>query len=178
MSFRTPLLVLSLSLALGCASHLRLTPETPVRGPGTTFATIDAAVLDGLGWCALESREDGDRPRLRIGVVRHSRGGFTYDKPGIADSENPRELWYKLQRESVAHFQHYPVSIAERTAASYEHHSRHQRNVVDEVDPRHRPSYILTPSMRVVAYRGEGEELLVTRLSRPVWTDGEALAAR
>jgi len=178
VAFRTPLLVLCLSFALGCASHLRLTPETPVRGPGTTFATAEAAVLDGLGWCALESRQDGDVPRLRIGVVRAARGGFTYDKPGIATRLQPRELWYKLQRESVAHFQHYPVSLSERKAYTYEQHSRYQREVVDEIDPRHRPSYILTPSMRVVAYRGDGEELLVARLPRPVWSGGEALAAR
>jgi hypothetical protein len=83
-----------------------------------------------------------------------------------------------LTNDSVAHFQHYPAANAGPRSQVYERHSRQQRRVVDELDPLHRPSYLLTPSLRVVAYRGQGEEPEVAQLQRNGSSLGEALAAR
>ena len=178
MYYRTPLLILSLSLAVGCASLSSPAPGTVVQGPGSVFQTAEAAAVDGLAWCAQDARRDPDRARLRIGVVRQVDGGYTYDTPGAASWAHPRRLDYTLRRDSVAHFQHFSATPDGRRTRHYERHSSHQRNVVDEVDPRHRPSYVLTPTMRVVVYRGDGEEPEIARLHRPSWNLGETLAAR
>jgi hypothetical protein len=178
VQYRTPLLILFLSLAFGCASLSSPAPGNVVKGPGSVFPTAEAAAVDGLAWCVRDARRDDATARLRIGVVRQLDDGYTYDTPGVASWAAPRNLEYVLKSDSVAHFQYYSADQAGGRSQVYEHHSKRQRRVVDEIDPLHRTSYLLTPSLRVVAYRGHGEEPEVAQLQRPGWKLGEVLAAR
>ena len=169
MISRIPLLFLTLTFAVGCASTQPHATGNPVQGPGTLFSTIQEAAVDGLAWSMRDARRDAHTPRLRIGVVRKVEGGYTYDEPGVAPRSRPTRLEYKLGQDAVAHFQHYPTRERGHSARVFESHTAYQRSVVDEIDPLHRPSFLLTPSLRVVEYRGGTTEPVVARLNRPDW---------
>ena len=165
MARRLPLLALPLLVLLttGCAS---LQPAPPVRGPGAVFSSIDAAALDALAHCQRLADRDSRIARLRVGVVRPVPGGFTYEVTGTARYTLPWRVRWELQPTDVAHFHHAPAIGGRTRDAHYERHTPRLRRFVDERDPRHRPSYLLTPRKRVVVYRGQDEETEIARLGR------------
>lgn len=179
MAKRHLLLGLFLGIAMGCATapvleapaelgeavRTRLSNDPliePIQGPGTTFETIDEAAIDGLAWCYLKSR--GERPvRVRGGSVRPvPSGGYAYDEIATARAIRPYRLWIRVEPTDVAYFIHVPGPGSREN----ESHSRVHRANVDRRDPLHRPSYLLTPRLRVQVYRGAGEELRLAVLDR------------
>ena len=151
--------------------------KTP-EGPGTLFASIDGAASDALSW-AHQLQREGRSPRLsRGGTIVAVEGRYTYGELVTARRSAPDKLVLELGVSAVAHFHTYPRQGGPIDRRN-ESHSRADRWVVDRLDSQRRPSYILTPSLRVVAYHGRAEartsDLLVANLSQPA--DGQILAA-
>jgi len=128
-------------------------PDQTLYGPGHVFASVDAAAVDALAMAHRDQRL-GRTPRLSIGgTVIAVDGGYTYGAFEVADPATPDELRLRLNDAVVAHFHTYP-SQGKRVDRLNEHHSSADRWVVDRLDSKRRPSYVLTPSLRVVVYRG------------------------
>jgi hypothetical protein len=153
----------------------RVTP----RGPGAVFASVEAAAVDGLAWAHREQLVSAN-PRLsRGGTIVGVEGGYSYRELVAASPAAPDRLELRLTPDVVAHFHTYPRQ-GWRIDRDNERHSRADRRVVDRIDSQSRPSFILTPSMRVLVYRGQtpqrGAEQLVTKLEAA--SDGRMLAAQ
>jgi len=151
-----PLCILAFALALVLAGPVLADgDDAPVRplGPGAVFDSIQAAALDGLAFAHQES-VDSRNPRLsRGGAVVRVEQGFSYGPLVEARPADPDRLYLRLGEDAVAHFHTYPKQHAPIDRRN-ETHSPADRAVVDVHDDLHRPSYVLTPSLRVVVYRG------------------------
>jgi len=146
-----------LLLSVGSAHASSLVEiDYDVKGPGVVFDTIDAAVVDALAYSHVSAHESGNRWLMRGGTIEKVEGGFTYGEPVVASRFDRSHVKIGLGSTDVAHFKTYPRSVgSHRTNLLNETHSDEDRANVDKVDPYHRPSYILTPSLKVKAYRGK-----------------------
>ena len=154
-------------------------PKIQIRGPGAVFATVDAAAVDALAYAHSIGMKRGDERLMRGGTIVRVEGGFSYAVPETASRFEPRQVRIRLTANSVAHYKTYPKQKTgwRMTNRMNETHSDVDRANVDKLDPRHRPSYILTPSLAVKVYRGKAaSDLELARLDRAP-TAGEALVA-
>ena len=168
--------VLSLFVALPSLAQPEM--QFSPLGPGSTFASIEAAAADGLAWAHKLQRESRN-PRLsRGGTIVLVDSRYSYGVLLSASAASPDSLEMQLGSNVVAHFHTYPRQGG-RIDRSNETHSRADRWVVDQMDSRRRPSFVLTPSLRVIAYHGRGEartsDVFVAKLTQPA--DGRMLAA-
>lgn len=172
-------LVIPLSMALGCASKptaSRTTRDISAQGPGTVFFSIEAAAYDALSYSYLFSRSARKPSHALGGTIYSIAGGFTYTAPVRAKKFNPDEVSYPLRAKDVAHYHTYPKHWDRRVNVAREKFSTADRLVVDVVDPLHRPSFVLTPRLRVKVYRGESDgTLFLAKLGD--WNDVMRLAA-
>jgi hypothetical protein len=143
---------------IACSSleRHRLDERYTPRGPGATFATVEAAVVDALAWARLDGKRTHSMHLLRGGTITRTDGGFTYETVAVASPETPTRIEYALRRDDVARFHAYPRSSPSENMRN-ENPSRHDRRSVDDQDPLHRPVFILTPRLLVKAYYGETE---------------------
>lgn len=182
---RAALLALVLGGLVGCAgllpnersSSLFATPTTgsmhetalEPSGPGTVFESPQAAALDALAWCYLQSRERVvSARRVRGGTIRAVAGGFSYDEPAVANASGAGVLRYAMGTGDVAHFRHYPV--ARHARSGWDLAEREARRFVERVDPAQRPFFYLTPERRVRVYEASaagGETLARVRFGTP-----------
>ena len=175
--YRTAALNVGLFLVVGHALVAGAEDPLTPQGPGHTFPTVEAAAIDALAFAHLvEGQADG--PRVSRGGGGYSRnGGLTYRSLRSASPASPEALSLPLGPRAVAHFHTYPRRGGQIDRRN-ERHSKADREIVDELDPKHRPSYVLTPSLRVVVYRGRHDarssEEMITRVE-PV-TPGTQLA--
>ncbi len=172
MAQRLHLIGMLLGIAMGCATvPIHVAPvdlaesvrtHEPIYGPGMVFETMDEAAIDGLAWCYLKSRSE-KLQRVRGGSVRPvSTGGYRYDEVVTARGIKPYRIEIRVKPTDVAYFIHVPGPGILKN----ESHSRVHRKNVDQRDPLHRPSYLLTPHLRVQRYEGDGEERRVAILDR------------
>jgi len=154
---RSSLAILSLSL-LACLAvagpatagkQVNMVPQ----GPGTVFESVEAAAIDGLAFAHSRQLESRNKRVSRGGAVVPVKGGFTYGELDVAKPGAPDMIRLRLPKSALAHFHTYPTqnSGADRLNES---HSKADRALVDYRDSQKRPSYVLTPSLRVVLYRG------------------------
>jgi len=137
-------------------------PGDTVRVRGHVFESVDQAAVDALALAHEISLASG-RPRLsRGGTIVAVEGGYTYHQSAVASPGAPDSLRLQLHRNVVAHFHTYPSQGKELDRLN-ETHSPADRQAVDQSDSQHRPSYILTPSLRVVVYRGRDANELSDR---------------
>lgn len=160
--------ILALAAALPTLAQAQ-SNHTPY-GPGHVFASVSEAAVDALA-TAHRRQLLGRTSRLsRGGTIVAVDGGYTYRAIETARPGAPDELRLRLDRNVVAHFHTYP-SQGRRIDRLNEHHSRADRWVVDQLDSKRRPSYVLTPSLRVIVYRGRdearGADVTVANLSQP-----------
>lgn len=166
---------LLVALPSSAQPRMRFIPQ----GPGSTFASVEAAAVDGLAWAHKLQRES-ENPRLSRGgtIVAVDDGKYSYGVLLSASAGAPDSLQIQLGKSVVGHFHTYPRR-GDRIDVSNETHSPADRSVVDHMDSQRRPSFVLTPSLRVVAYRWSGKgratEVFVASLTQP--TSGQRLAA-
>lgn len=149
--------VAAAALAAGCL----LAPQPPVlpaRGPGEVFATVDDAALDALRYAYRLSLRQ--RQVEYGGAVRRVDGGFTYDAPVRGAEE---DVTVRLGPDAVAWFHTHSRAGSSRVDRLNEQPSPRDREMVDRVDPLHRPLYIRTPGGRFIVYRNRR----VSRLDGP-----------
>jgi hypothetical protein len=162
-------------------SHREGATPAPV-GPGAPFATVEAAALGALAWVTRE-KTPADRGRVLVGTI-HIRpdGQYAYRRPtrskGTLFQRRPPVLRLLLHTGDVASYVVYPKTGASRVDRLNEQPSADLRRVVDEVDPRRRPLYLLTPSLRVVRYAARTTSLVAGRGMRPIRSSEEAGLAR
>ncbi len=150
--------VLFLALC-SCAPAAAEAQALEARGPGTIFASIEAAAVDALTYAYLQARAAGNPECMRGGAIRASGTGYTYDEIHVAKPLTAHRITYSLEPQDVARFAIYPRDSNHDVNRANERPSRVDRRYVNEIDPLHRPLYILHPSLAVRAYHGNGHEL-------------------
>ena len=149
---------LALMALTGCASMMgagRVAFEP--NGPGAVFPTIEGAVVDALAFSVVEAKRSHRSDRMHGGVITAVDGGYTYSSPVVAPALRPLEVSYGIGRDDVARFHVYPKAQDLRELRNREQVTRSDRASVDHADPRHRPIFILTPSLVVKTYRGNAQ---------------------
>lgn len=161
----------SAPLGLGCAhSQLLAAPEleplqVEVQGPGTLFASIEAAAVDALTYAYLQARGARFRGRtaelMRAGTIYATPGGYSYGEIHVAKPLSPQQVTYTLKPQDVARFQVYPQVHGRRWRLdrSNERLTQGDRRSVNVIDPLHRPIYTLHPSLVIREYGGEDHGL-------------------
>jgi hypothetical protein len=161
----TPILALMILLGLGCAQQTKLPSdfgaaakapplELKARGPGSTFDSIEAAAVDALTYCHLQSREAGGLERMRAGTIERSGAGYTYHEIRVASPLARRRIEYVFAPQDVARFHLYPRHTGRAINRSSERLSSKDWRSVSVIDPLHRPLYVLHPSLSVRVYHG------------------------
>ena len=151
-----------LSMAAGNDPNDRIRAE----GPGAVFDSIQAAALDALTDAHLTATPR-DRQRLRVGTIHRVDNGYSYTAPRRAGTSTPlmrQSVRYRLRSIDVASYVIQPSSGEARSNRSNEMPSEEEKRIVDELDPAHRPLYLLTPSLDVMRYSHGGQLRLVTSL--------------
>jgi hypothetical protein len=143
MTARTARTVL-LATAIGFGLTASSVAETP-SGPGTVFESVEAAAADALSFAAAHK---GGSQREWGGAISRVAGGFSYEAPTPGDADG---VQLALGGEHVAWYYTHGPRDAESDRLN-ENVSRRDRQMVDRVDPQHRPLFVLTPSGRLIRY--------------------------
>jgi len=147
--------------AEGALAALRPPPlQLEAQGPGTVFASVEAAAIDALTYAYLQARDARDAERLRAGTIYPVGDGYSYAEIHLANSRNLSEVTYVLSPQDVARFHIYPRDSDFIINRANERPSRVDRRSVSVVDPLHRPLYVLHPSLVIREYRGEDHKLV------------------
>lgn len=136
------------------------------QGPGAVFDSVEAAAIDALSYAHLEAglRE---RRSLRVGVIHRVPNGYSYTAAKRATASSPLvapSVRYRLRAIDVARYVIPPRSRKTRINRSNEEPTRNEMQIVDELDPAHRPIYKLAPSLNVVSYRHGGRASVLVNL--------------
>ena len=179
--FNLPILLLGLTglvASLACASPLPTGPartalaSTAADAPSAVYPSIDAAVEAAFA-AAEQGAGLGERDRLRIGTIRRVAGGFAWVEPVASSSAvgamTPMQVRLRLGPEDVAIYGIHPRSGLADLDRANETVTRHERRLVDEQDPLHRPLYVRTPSRRIVRYPAVPESVEVVRREGTRW---------
>lgn len=138
------------------------------RGPGALFTSVEAAAVDALTYAYLQARESRSTERIRGGTIYPVGDRYSYGEIQIANPLSPHRISYRFGPHEVARFHAYPVYRDLRANRANERLSRMDRRSVSFIDPLHRPLYVLHPSLRIRAYRGEDSQRVeVADLRRP-----------
>ncbi len=153
----------------GCATGIlqrghHAAPIVEAAGPGTVFATIDEAAVDGLAYSYRRAKQlDGGQSALG-GTVFKVAEGYSYETSPFAPRGDRDRVRLVLQLRDVAHFATYPKGSLLENRMN-ERHSAHDRKNVDQRDPLHRPAFILTPSLDVKSYMGANSNFVASILA-------------
>jgi hypothetical protein len=153
----------SLSLAAGSDSLADLRAE----GPSTVFQSVQAAAVDALTNAYLTATPR-DRRRLRAGTIYRVADGFSYTAPQRSGASSPlmrQRVRYALRSIDVASYVVEPRSGEARSTRSNETPIAEQKRIVDDLDPAHRPLYVLTPSLDITHYSSGGKLRMVSSLN-------------
>jgi hypothetical protein len=168
-------LLASLAGAASAGDSLCPTAETPHSEPGALFETIEAAAVDALAH-AHHTARPGDRGRLRMGTIYRVGDAFSYSAPQRSESTvwstRPPVLRFALRPIDVASYMLHPRSGESRVDRANEAPNASERRIVDELDPRGRPLFVLTPSRRIVRYANQATTELVPRPTTEVIVAG------
>ena len=141
--------------------------EIRAQEPGAVFPSVQAAALDALA-TAHRTATARERLRLRVGTIHRVAHGFAYSAPQRATGSSfllRQRVHHQLRPNDVASYVIPPRSADWRSARSDETPDRRMQRVVDELDPVHRPVYVLTQSLDVVSYSHGGQTRVVATLS-------------
>ena len=130
-------------------------PELEARGPGTLFTSIDAAAVDALTYALTQGITTQSSERMRGGTIYRTGNRYSYGDLHVAGPLNPNRISHVLHTQDVARFLIYPRVGRHNVDRSNERPSQVDRRAVTVTDPRHRPLYILHPSLVIREYHGE-----------------------
>lgn len=122
--------------------------------PGATFRTIDEAAVAALVH-ARETANPIERESLRVGSIVRTDEGYTWQEPQRSASyyrkARPRAR-VTLTSAAVATYVVHPRTGEPSVDRRNERVTRSEKRIVDEVDPLHRPMFVLTPRGRIMTY--------------------------
>jgi hypothetical protein len=162
-----------LPLAAGATDSARM--GLRAQGPGAVFETIEAAAIDALSYAHLEETLT-ERRSLRVGVIHRVANGYSYTAAKRSSTSSPLtacSVRYQLRANDVARYIIPPHSGHARINRYNEEPSRKEKQIVDELDPAHRPLFQLTPSHNIVSYHYGGETEVLLNLSDLAALNGE-----
>ncbi len=136
------------------------------EGPGAVFDSVEAAALDALSYAHITATLT-DRRRLRVGAIHRVANGYSYAAVKRSTALSPLTVHivrYRLRAIDVARYIIPPYSRQVHIARLNEEPTRKEKQIVDELDPEHRPLYQLTPSLNVVVYRQGGPSTVIANL--------------
>ncbi len=143
--------------------------EVRADGPGAVFPSVQAAALDALANAHLTATPH-EKLRLRVGAIHRVDHGYSYTAPRRAAATSPlmhQSVRHRLSPIDVASYVIPPRSGTWPAPRADEIPVRKAQRIVDELDPAHRPIYLLTESLDVVSYRYGEQTRVVTNLSAP-----------
>jgi hypothetical protein len=141
--------------------------EIRAEEPGAVFPSVQAAALDALA-AAHRTATARDRQRLRVGTIHRVAHGFAYSAPQRAVGSSllmRQRVRHRLRPIDVASYVIPPRWAECPSARLSETPDRKMQRIVDELDPAHRPVYVLTQSLDVMSYSRGGQTRVVTTLS-------------
>ena len=154
--------ILSFVSLVGCAGMeprehrlLRSDAAHETAQPGTQFDSVEEAAVAALAhvrWTATRSESE----RLHVGSIVRIEGGYTWLTAQHSGS-HLRATWRPTARvaigpDHVATYVVHPRTGDRRTDRANERITRGERRLVDDVDPLHRPIFLLTPAGRIMTY--------------------------
>ena len=171
------ILGLMLVTASGCASAASHYQEAARVGrasaadpPDTHHSTVDEAALAALAHLSATTRRS-ELHRLQVGSIVGVEGAFSWQASGRPTTSRHDDWRPKarlsLAPDQVATFVIHPRTGDRRIDRVNERLTRGERRIVDELDPLHRPIYLLTPSGRVLIYRHGESTSEIAALCRP-----------
>ena len=123
----------------------------------SVYPDVTAAVEGAMQ--AARERSAYRRGHVLFGTVRAVVGGFTFSEPKASHesltSARRFRIRLRLTEQDVASYVVRPRSGNRRVDRLNEKLTRSERRFVDEVDVRHRPLFVLTPSLRIVQHEAE-----------------------
>jgi hypothetical protein len=174
-------LLLALALALPASAD---DPASCAAGeggqsaPGHVFDSIEAAAIHALAHAHREASPE-ERGHYRFGVIRPVTGGFTFSPPRSSAASiwarSVPTLRLRLAPGDVASYVLHPATGHRELDRANERLARGARELVDEIDARRRPLFVLTPSRRIKRYASR-TLVEVTRLDP--WGDPPPTASR
>ncbi len=130
-------------------------PDNAARGPGAVFASVDAAALDALKFAHRALAQSNGRG----GAIFATEGGFSYGDLVRATSRSGFEL--TLGPDDVAWFYAHNYELPVVGGGHMRVPTKADRSMVSQVDPHHRPLYLLTSRMTVLRYDGIDTDVIV-----------------
>ena len=117
------------------------------------FASVEAAVQGAFKHARTHEQPPGQDVLLAGAIVR-SGDGYRFLEPHRAGSFHRPVIRLTIHPDHVATYIVHPRTGDVRTDRIHENVTRHERRMVDDIDPAHRPVFVSTPSGRTLAYRG------------------------
>ena len=137
---------------------------------GFVFATMEAAAIDALANAHFDE-SFADRNRLRMATIHRVSGGFSWSEAQVSRSgfdsrtRNPK-IRHRMSRNDVATWIVHPHTGDSRLDRINERLNKSERQIVDRLDPHHRPIFLLTPSLKIVKYEHEKAPDSIAELPR------------
>ena len=119
------------------------------RKPGTVLPSQEIAAVNALAYAYLSAHRAHSVNVMHGGTITKVEGGYVFSRPRAAGREGLR---IPLGPADVAHYKTYPTYGRAQDVWG-ETHSPRDRAAIDRDG---RPSYLLTPTLRVMVYRGIG----------------------
>ncbi len=154
-----------LPLTAGASDLARV--DLDAQGPGAVFDSVEEAAIDALSYAHIEETLT-DRRSLRVGVIHRVENGYSYTAAKRSTASAPLtacSVRYRLRADDVARYIIPPHSGHARINRYNEEPTEKEKQIVDELDPAHRPLYQLTPSNNVVRYEYGGRTTVILNLS-------------
>lgn len=137
--------------AAGLANATAATPdanaaETPVLYP--TVAAAAGAALSHLE----ETRTTRTGRQLMTGAILRVGDGYVWRPPVRVDASRRAVARLAVDPAQVATYVVHPRTGQRDVDRANDRVTRAQRHLVDDLDPQHRPIFVLTPMGRILAY--------------------------
>jgi len=150
----------------GCAGLGAPTPSpfasievaAKTTSPELRHATIDGAAMQALS-AAWDGTNTQNHERLRVGLVARVDGAYRWTEPRTSEADSHPVIRLRMGSEHVATYIVHPHTHTSRSVEANEQVTEHEKKMVDDVDPLHRPIFVLTPSGRLLRY-SHGEEVV------------------
>lgn len=128
-------------------------PPTQAPFPEATnqHATLQGAALAALveAWTGTVRRNHG---QLRVGAILRTDGEFTWLEPQLPKAGHVSVVRLGIHANHAATYIVHPRTGSATVDRANERITRHEKRLVDRVDPLHRPIFVLTPSGRLLSY--------------------------
>ncbi len=144
--------VLALAMASGAMAE---EPEGVTTGPGAVFDSPNAAAIDAL----MHAHRTMALAPGQGGAIFAKDGGFSYGPTVRSTARDGFQL--KLRPGDVGWYYAHNYELPTFRDRERRVPTRENRSMVSEVDPYHRPLYLLTRRMKVVRYDGRSVDLVL-----------------